>query len=214
MSHAPGPRLRTTCGALAALALIAGALGAGRESAQELGPRALRQRMKEMAEPGPHHRALEPLLGRFRFRAYFRLTLDDNPESAHGVAESRWILDGRFLEQELRGRRLTRSFEGRLVLGFDNYQQTYVGTWLDEYDPGITTLTGPPSADGRTMAFEVLGNDPRFAGQPPFANKRRRRGELVIESENRHVLRFFERPAAGGDEITMAEITFERVAER
>ena len=161
-----------------------------------------------MAKPGARHRVLLPLVGRFRFRAFFRLTLDDNPESAHGVAESRWILGERFVEQEIRGRRATRTFEGRLILGFDNYSETYVGSWLDENDPGITTITGPPSADGRTLLLEVESNDPRFEG------RHRREGELTIESDSRHVLRFFERDPSSGVRVVMAEISFERLPDR
>jgi hypothetical protein len=195
--------------AVAALALAVASPGeTGRTGAEELGARELRKRMEEMAQPRAEHELLAPLVGRFRFRAYVRLSPDDNPESAHGVAEARWILGRRFVQQEIRGRRATRSFEGRLILGFDNYAERYVGSWLDENDSGITTISAPRSEDGRTLRLTVELNDPRFEG------RRRREGELLIEDETTFVLRFFEAEPSTGARVAMAEIRFERVDER
>ncbi len=179
-------------------------VGGAAARSDEVSRREVRKRMKEMARPGIEHERLSPLVGRFKFRAYFRLLLDDTPESAHGIAETSWMIGERFIEQRIRGRRATRSFDGLLILGFDRYAERYVGFWLAESDSGMASISGVLDEDGRTIRLEVESNDARFE------ERLRRKGALVIESEDRFTLRFEEQDLTTGEWVEMASIEFER----
>lgn len=167
--------------------------------------RSLRKRMREMSKPGESHRVLDALEGNFHLKARFRMTVDDNPERVSGRATGQLLYGGRFAEVRIRGRRAGRLFEGCLTLGFDNYTQRYVGTWIHNYDSGITLFEGPPAAESDAfLTLEATANE-LDSEQKVFLQ-----AKATFDPDG-SLWHWSRRHPETGEEVVMVELRFERV---
>ena len=125
------------------------------EDAVELTPI---QKARLDASPGEFHESLEPLVGDWNLTFRIWTTAEGEPLETYGKAESRWILDKRFVRMIYKGELLGRDFEGQRVLGYDNQAGKFVATWRDSL--GTYTLIFEGSCDDvlcrqRTMTADL-----------------------------------------------------------
>lgn len=185
--------------------LICWLAGIGRAAAAGDGD-GLSKRIRAMAEPTENHERLGALVGRWRARGFVRLTPDTNPEMATCQAEYRWVIGNRFVEQTLSCLVVARKLNALGHFGYDNYTQSFVGSWLDNYDTGIKTLEGESS--GSSIAFRLTHNDPRFE------EKVTHDAALTIESGSSHRWQIFERDPKTGRRVAVVDIRYTRIEER
>lgn len=124
---------------------------------------AMMEAMEEAGTPGEAHRALEPLAG--RWNATVRLWMDPagEPMVMDATSESRWILDGRYLREEVESEFMDKPFHGIGLTGYNNATGEYESAWVDSHSTAIFRYTGSRTADGFEFAGEMT--DPA-TGQP------------------------------------------------
>jgi hypothetical protein len=72
----------------------------------------------------------------------------------------RWILDGRFLQEDFNGEFMGKQFQGIGVTGYDNMKKKYVGSWIDSMSTGVFSSEGTADTDGKEFTFQGKMDDP------------------------------------------------------
>jgi hypothetical protein len=98
-------------------------------------------------QPGEHHKQLDSLAGSWNVAITFRL---GNGPERHGSAtcEARWILGGRFLEQQYKS---DSGLEVRQFVGYDNQKKKFFEVKFDNSDTGVLHTEGTISDDGKRI---------------------------------------------------------------
>lgn len=108
------------------------------------------EQLKQMMEahqkanaPGDAHKKLEPLIGKWKTATKVFMAGPKGPavESA-GVAENKWVLDGRFMLSTSKGDLMGLAYEGMGLTGFDKNRNLYVATWSDNIESHLLTMKG------------------------------------------------------------------------
>ena len=77
-----------------------------------------------------------------------------------GEVKCKWILDGRFLHEDVTGPAQPGMppFHGLSVMGYDNATKKYQASWIDNMTTAILQMTGEMDAAGKalTLHFEEL----------------------------------------------------------
>lgn len=114
-----------------------------------------------LATPTQHHRALEPMAGRFKATTKSWMDPDSEAEETRGTMVNRWILGARFLQGELKSQMNGMPFEGIQTLGFDNAKQRYVATWIDNMGTNIMpVMEGTADKSGKVITIAGTLEDP------------------------------------------------------
>ncbi len=100
----------------------------------------------QLAAPGVHHQSLGPFAGSWHVTVTFWMSPGSEPTVNEGTSEVRWVLGGRFLQENFQNTMQmgehTGTFEGLGLTGYDNAKQQYVGTWSDTMSTSIMMWTG------------------------------------------------------------------------
>jgi hypothetical protein len=112
------------------------------------------KKMQAAGTPGPAHKALEPLVGNWKAEVKCWMDPDGPPSVSHGTAKARWVLNGRFLEEEFRGDMMGRPFEGRSLMGYDNTKQTFNTVWVSDMQTSMFTSEGKGEKDNKVITLE------------------------------------------------------------
>ena len=116
--------------------------------------------MMKAAEPGPMHKKLEPLVG--KWEATMKMWMDPSkpPTESKATAEMKWVMGNRYILMHVNGEFAGMKFEGVGVTGYDNLKETYVGAWIDNFGTGISTSAGKVDDTGKVFTFESEEIDP------------------------------------------------------
>src|SRR3982074_2576676 len=95
------------------LTLLVGLTQAGRAKTPPNPPEPLKARAAA-GEPGAEHKKLQPFVGNWTFTMKVWSDPSQPPAELKGVTERKWIMDGRFVQESVRGERATtgKSLEG------------------------------------------------------------------------------------------------------
>jgi hypothetical protein len=157
---------------------------------------------EKAAKPGPEHKLLEPLVGSWEFTGKFWMDPSKPPVESKGTSESKWILDGRFVEEEVKAEMFGKAFVGRGLTGFDKAQGKYTGTWIDSMSTGISTTAGTADKDGKVLTFTREDYDGLSK------KKNVSKDVLTIKSNDEHVMESYK--VEDGKETKMMEIVYKR----
>ena len=105
------------------------------------------------AEPGKHHEHLAPLVGEWDYTVKMWMYPGSAAEESTGTAESKWILDGRYLLQKMHGEMGGKPFEGISLLGYDNFREEYVSLWIDSMTTGFMLSRGTCDGTGKVITY-------------------------------------------------------------
>src|SRR5262249_25590742 len=114
----------------------------------------------KMSQPGPEHKKLDPLAVSWTYVGKMWMEPGKPPTESKGTSENKWILDGRFLSQEVQGEMMGMKFSGRGLTGFDKAQGKYVGVWVDSFGTGYSTSIGTGDQTGKVFTFTREEVDP------------------------------------------------------
>lgn len=153
------------------------------------------------ATPGEAHRKLEPFVGEWNVTMRSWMAPGQNPTESTGSATSRWILGGRWLQQEYTGDFMGQPFHGIALTGYDNIRKRYVGTWMDNMSTSL--MTTYPTFDGNVMRASGTMDDPMTGQEMPFEEV------ITIVSENEHRMEMFG-PGPDGTMFRTMEIVYRR----
>jgi hypothetical protein len=149
-------------------------------------------------QPGPEHKKLDPLVGSWTFTMKMWMDPSKPPIEAKGTSESKWILGGRYVHQEVQSESFGDKFTGIGVSGYDNAQGKYVMGWIDSMGTGIETMTGTVDKDGKVFTWTGEHLDP--------VTKKKIKGKDVIKIESNDKYTWESYKEVDGKEIKMMEI--------
>jgi hypothetical protein len=163
------------------------------------------KKMMEMyGVPGPEHKNLEPLHGKFDVSVKMFMPGKKEPNTSKGAAERKWVMDKRYLHETVSGEFMGGQFKGQGFNGFDRFKKKYVFTWMDNMGTGILYAEGTYDPDKKTFTYNYVEDSP-FTGKGTKA-----RDVVKIVSMNEHVMESYRTLAKGGPEFKMMEITYTR----
>ena len=202
-------RARTTRYAMLAASLLL--LGARPVRAQDANTpdsaqmRAMMQRMMEMATPGPQHKHLEKMAG--KWTVSMRMWPDgpaSPPTESQGTSEMRMILGGRYLQEEVKGVLNGMPFEGMEIEGYDNFKKEHFILWIDNMGTMMLTGTGSADSTGKVITYQSIYDDP-MTGEK---NKKMRQVVRIVSNDE---LAYEMYDSQQGKEIKTLEMTYKRV---
>jgi len=175
------------------------------EPAAAASPEALFAAIAEAGKPGPEHKKLEPLAGKWTYTSKMYMVPGQDPVESSGTAERKWILGGRFLEETIIGTGPDgkTEFEGRGTIGYDKQQKKYTYGWMCSMGTETIQSLGDSDVKGKNFTFETE----MFC--PLRGKKVKGRDEIEIQSPDRHVLTTYQ--FDDGKELKVMEIIATRV---
>jgi hypothetical protein len=157
------------------------------------------------AMPGKEHRLLDQMAGSWDTRVKYWMAPDGPPAESRGTCERRWILGGRFLQEEFDGGNLALPFRGLGLYGYDRFEQKYTSVWLDTMSTAILSNRGVYDEAARVVNFRG-----RY-GNPWTGVKKASRGVVRFVSEREQVLEMYWQTPEGR-EYKLLEIAYTRKA--
>jgi hypothetical protein len=126
------------------------------------------------------------------------------PLEGKGTAERKWILGGRFLEEDITGKGPDGSdFEARGTIGYDNITKKYSYNWVCSMSAAAANGVGSVDESGKDFTFVTEAFCPIQQKQVKM------RDEIHIDSPDKHTLTTYQ--IVDGKEVKMMEMTVERV---
>lgn len=164
--------------------------------------------MMKWAQPGEGHQKLQPFVGKWRHTGTYKMTATAKPETIKGMNLNKWIMDGRYLQQQVKGNTLEGKpqFRGLGYIGYDNMKKSYTSVWLDNMGTSIMTSTATFNTSDKTfeesgtMACPVTGDKNR-----PF------RAQWTLKNSNLYTYKVIMKDKESGKEFTSMEIEYTRV---
>ena len=164
-------------------------------------------KMKEFMTPNENHRVLDYFVGNWDYSMKWWMKPDAPPEESTGTSEAKWVLDGRFLEENVHGMSMGQPFEGLMLVGFDNAKKVYNNIWLDNMGTGIMTSTATYDVGGKTFWEKGSHSCPITEG-----GEKNYRAQTVIKDDDHYTYEWFtsapDDPA--GKEFKAMEINYTR----
>lgn len=151
-----------TCLVACSLILVA---GAGQAPAQEDMPEMTPEMQAEMeawmklAQPGEHHEHLAPFVGKWKGAVEMWMEPAGEPIRNENMAEVSWIMSGRFLVWEQTGDFGGMPWEGMAIEGYNNGDQRYESTWIDNFGTLMVSFEGTCSNNGKSRVMDSEFND-------------------------------------------------------
>ncbi|HUN80710.1 MAG TPA: DUF1579 domain-containing protein [Phycisphaerae bacterium] len=163
-------------------------------------------------KPGPNHKILDPLVGEWKTKTRMWMDPSMPPTESEGTASTKWIMDKRFLTEELnaemvmpdaKGGMSKVPFHGLSTTGFDNIKNLYVGTWIDDMGTCILTMSGSYNPTTKTLSTYGKMDDLMMGVYGKML-----RYDTKFVSNDKHVFTMYDCHA--GPDYKIMEITYTR----
>jgi hypothetical protein len=153
--------------------------------------------------PGPEHKVLDACVG--KWTSHIKMWMDPAAPAmeSEGTAEGKWIMGGRYLQEDFKSTMMGMPFEGMGLTGFDNIKKAYVGSWIDNMGTGVTTMEGAYDAAKKTISCTSQCPDPTMT---KYVSSRM---VSTLVDANSHKLEMYG-PDKSGKEFRCMEITYTR----
>jgi hypothetical protein len=143
-----------------ALAVFAGAQTKEKAKTPPAGQPDMAAMMAAM-KPGPQHDVLKMMAGDWAITGQFWMDPKGDPMTMKpGTAHNEMILDGRYLQFVHHGEMMGMPYEGRGLMGYDNFKKVYQMTWIDNMGTTISTAAGTADASGKVISLLGKMDDP------------------------------------------------------
>jgi hypothetical protein len=188
-------------GITAALALglvVLANLSLGQDAKAPPSPEALLKALAKAGTPGPQHKKLEPFVGDWTLAVKLWTDPSKPPAEATGTAQRKWIMDGRFVQETTKVECNGKTFEGMVLVGYDQAQKKF--TVVKVCGLCGTISHGLASCSDSGTKFECAKED----CCPLTGQKIKGRDEVLIESQDRIVVNVFK--TFNGKELKVMEI--------
>ena len=164
---------------------------------------AMMAEMAKYAAPGPEHKYLDPLIGKWTTSNKSWMAPGE-PYVSAGTAEYSWILDGRFMTYSAKGDMWGQPFNGFEILGYDRRAKTFTAVWVDNTSTALYSIkSGSYDAATKTFTFNAEWPNPMAQGNTPY------KLTTKINSPDSHVFAMYD--LSGGKETKLMETTYTRV---
>ncbi len=173
---------------------------AGQPSAEEA---AMMAKMIAFATPGEAHKKLNPLVGSWSCETKMVQAPGAPPQVGTGTAERKWVLDGRYIYEEVKSTMMGMPFSGIGYTGYDNKEKKYFYTWIDSMGTGMMRETGTADAAGKVFNFSGENYD-------CMSDKvKKTRSTMEIVDNSKHTVKMFD-TGPDGKEFVAFELTCTR----
>lgn len=163
---------------------------------------AMMAEMAKFAAPGPEHKWLDPLVGKWTMSNKSWMAPGD-PHVSDGTAEYTWILGGRFMTYAAKGLMWGQPFEGFELIGYDRRAKNYSAIWVDNTSTALYTISsGSYDEATKTFTFNAEWPNPMGEGKTPY------KMTTKILGPDSHVFTMYD--VSGGNETKMMETTYTR----
>src|SRR5262249_55032004 len=154
-------------------------------------------------KPGADHKKLEPLVGSWTFTSKFWSEPGKPPEEGKGTSEQKWVVEGHFLQEDLRSETPGEKFTGMGLTGYDNLISKYTSFWVDSTGTGMSLSFGTLDASGKVFTFTKDDFNPKTK------KKVKVRDVIRIDSNDKHTAESY-RTEDGGKEMKSMEVVYTR----
>ncbi len=159
--------------------------------------------MMKAGAPGDAHKKLSYMVGTWDATVKMYPMQPAAPvQQSTAVAESKWVLGGRFVQEMVTGNFMGMPFSGIGYTGYDNIKKQYIGTWMDNMGTSVMISSGGPTGD-KTYEFSSTMDDPMSGKSMPVKEK------MTVIDDDHHVMEMWA-PAPDGKMMKMMEITYTR----
>jgi hypothetical protein len=169
---------------------------------------------QELATPGENHKVLDSLVGNWNLSIRSWMGGPDAPATeSKGTSEAHWVLGGRYIVENLKceymmpdpetGKERPTSFEGIGTIGYDNYKNLYVYTWIDNMGTAMLVSRGGCDPLGKVLSLYGEMDEPEIGVQGRMVKYVTR-----IVTQDKRVFEMYDLLA--GDDHKMMEITYTR----
>jgi Protein of unknown function (DUF1579) len=165
-------------------------------------PAAVLKLLADAGKPGPEHQKLQPLVGDWSFTMKMWTDPSQSPAELKGTVERKWIMDGRFVQETVKGECNGKSFEGLGLIGYHSGEKKFSTV-------RACGLCGTISHG--FSSFDSSGAKLVSATEeccPVSGQKIKGRDEVTIESNDRIVTNIFK--TLDGKEVKVMEIVYTR----
>jgi Protein of unknown function (DUF1579) len=163
---------------------------------------AMMEAMTKAGTPGDAHRKLDAFTGSWTAKIRSWMAPGEEPMVMDGSAETRWVMDGRYVEERFKGSFMGAPFDGLGYTGYDNVRKQYWSTWMDSMSTAIFHSTGA-MGDAKTFNFTGMMPD-------PMTGKDMRTDTKIILTDADHHTTEMWAPAQDGKPYKMMEIVYTR----
>jgi hypothetical protein len=118
------------------------------------------EKMMAFMTPGEHHKVLEFKVGKWNCHITHSMAPGMPAAESDCTCETKWIMGGRYLHDNVKGTVMGMPFEGMGISGYDNLKQKYVFTWVDSMGTGISSGEGSWDAAKKTLTSTGQTPDP------------------------------------------------------
>ena len=178
-------------------------LAKDKKTEKKMDQQAMMELWQKLAQPGEPHKLFASIAGNYTTHTKEWMEPGKPPTEADGTAESKMLLDGRFLYQEYHGSMMGQPFHGIGIDGYDNVTKKYVTAWIDSMGTGVFMMEGTASADGKTITLK--GSHPE-----PGGGKMSHRAVWKIQDTNNQTFEMYGTHGHSGKEMKFLEIVYTR----
>ncbi|MBY0385442.1 DUF1579 domain-containing protein [bacterium] len=155
--------------------------------------------------PGEGHKALNDMVGNWKYTSKWWMASGAKPETSEGTATNKWALDGRFVQQDVKGTAMGQPFMGIGFTGYDSFKKTYQSVWMDNMSTAMMVVSGNHDAKSKTLHETGVMSS-------PMDNMKDKafRNETKFKNKNAYVFSMYTKDAAG-KEFKMLEMEYTRI---
>jgi hypothetical protein len=160
-------------------------------------------RWMEYSTPSEAHKVLNSKVGRWNLNVTMYMAPGAPGEKSTGTSDVKWVMDGRYLQDDTNGSSMGQPFSGHGLTGYDNLTHTYTGVWIDNMGTGILKSEG--TYDPKTRTFHWKGQHPDFVHGTYVES---RAVETCVDNDHWNVQMYA--PDASGEEYLMLNLEYTR----
>ena len=199
------------CGILLAGALLFSAgevFSQEKSKGNEKAPAMSEEMMKKWADastPGDPHKLLDQFVGKWEVSSRMWLEGPGKPPTdGKAASEIRWILDGRFVQEDYSSQMMGMPHRSIGITGYDNVKKKYVMSYIDNMATSIYTCEGTLDESGKVMILFGKFDDP-MTGERDKVNKFVTR----MVGPDKHIFEIYDQVGTPG-EFKFMEMTYVR----
>lgn len=157
----------------------------------------------EYSTPGDAHKTMAYKEGTWDMKVKSFMAPGAPCQESTGTSVVKWVMDGRFLEDNTTSSMGGMPFTGHGMSGFDNLTKRYTSVWCDSMGTGIVQSEGTYDAKSKTINYA--------SHMPDFATGEYTNARMVeTKKDNDHWMFQMYCPDVNGDEYMSMQIEYTR----
>ena len=104
---------------------------------------AVMEEWAKIAAPAEAHKHLDYFVGTWKTRTKVYMGgPGSEPMESDGQSEMKWVLGGRFIQDDHQGTMMGQPYIGLGMTGYDNYRNLYISSWCSNQGTNMLTMAG------------------------------------------------------------------------